>query len=109
MAERIRYTEEQKAQALALAEEKSVKAASEELHISIQTISKWKREANGGTAKVSKEELMNSVEAILSQEAITKDKRIEALEKENEELRGQISELEEKLNKFRKTIELLIK
>ena len=110
MAERIRYTEEQKANALALATEKGVKAASEELHISIQTISKWRREAKGeAVPKQSKEELLSSVEAMLAQETIAKDKQIEKLEAENKELRDTISALEEKINKFRKTIELLVK
>ena len=109
MAERIRYTEEQKANALALLEEKSVKAVSEELNISVQTLSKWRRDAKGETTTQSKEELLNSVEAMLAQETIAKDKQIEKLEAENKELRDTISALEEKINKFRKTIELLVK
>ena len=109
MAERIRYTEEQKANALALLEEKSVKAVSEELNISVQTLSKWRRDAKGETTAQSKEELLNSVEAMLAQETIAKDKQIEKLEAENKELRDTISALEEKINKFRKTIELLVK
>lgn len=109
MAERIRYTEEQKANALALLEEKSVKAVSEELNISVQTLSKWRRDAKGETTTQSKEELLNSVEAMLAQETIAKDKQIEKLEAENKELRDTISALEEKVNKFRKTIELLVK
>lgn len=109
MAERIRYTEEQKANALALLEEKTVKAVSEELNISVQTLSKWRKEAKGETPAQSKEELLNSVEAMLAQETIAKDKQIEKLEAENKELRDTISNLEEKLNKFRKTIELLVK
>lgn len=109
MAERVRYTEEQKANALALMEEKSVKAVSEELNISVQTLSKWRRDAKGETSSQSKEELLNSVEAMLAQETIAKDKQIEKLEAENKELRDTISNLEEKINKFRKTIELLVK
>lgn len=109
MAERIRYTEEQKANALALLEEKSVKAVSEELNISVQTLSKWRRDAKGETTTQSKEELLNSVEAMLAQETIAKDKQIEKLEAENKELRDTIGALEEKINKFRKTIELLVK
>lgn len=109
MAERIRYTEEQKANALALLEEKSVKAVSEELNISVQTLSKWRRDAKGKTTSQSKEELLNSVEAMLAQETIAKDKQIEKLEAENKELRDTIGALEEKVNKFRKTIELLVK
>lgn len=109
MAERIRYTEEQKANALALLEEKSVKAVSEELNISVQTLSKWRRDAKGETTAQSKEELLNSVEAMLAQETIAKDKQIEKLEAENKELRDTIGALEEKINKFRKTIELLVK
>lgn len=109
MAERIRYTEEQKANALALLEEKSVKAVSEELNISVQTLSKWRRDAKGETTSQSKEELLNSVEAMLAQETIAKDKQIEKLEAENKELRDTIGALEEKVNKFRKTIELLVK
>ena len=109
MAERIRYTEEQKANALALLEENSVKAVSEELNISVQTLSKWRRDAKGETTTQSKEELLNSVEAMLAQETIAKDKQIEKLEAENKELRDTIGALEEKINKFRKTIELLVK
>lgn len=109
MAERIRYTEEQKTNALALMEQKSVKAVSEELNISVQTLSKWRRDAKGETATQSKEDILNSVEAMLAQETIAKDKQIEKLEAENKELRDTISALEEKVNKFRKTIELLVK
>ena len=46
---------------------------------------------------------------MLAQETIAKDKQIEKLEAENKELRDTISALEEKINKFRKTIELLVK
>lgn len=47
----VRYTEEQKADALKLVEEIGVQKASEQLHIAVQPLYKWK---NGGKQEAKK-------------------------------------------------------
>ena len=97
-----KYDGELKNRALALMEEKGVEATKEELNISTQTLYKWRREAQEGSVE-------EDAQSMLSRELAEKDKQIEKLEAENTDLREQISALEQKNIKYRKTIEQLIK
>ena len=100
-----KYNGEVKAQALALMAQKGTKAASEEMHISMQTLYKWRQESD----QPSKANSADDAQALLAKETAEKDQRIEKLESENDQLRARIRELEEKNVKFRKVIESLLK
>ena len=96
----VRYTEEQKAQALQYMAENGVQKAKEELGISVQTLYKWR---NGGAApkagqkrgrKPSKE-----VAALLKDDGGAVQK-IAQLEKENLALRTQNEKLKKAIQSF---------
>lgn len=90
---RTRYTEEQKAQALASIQEKGVVKTGEEMGISIQTLYKWKSdEKSAGEAQQpktrgrSRKAAQNAARKLLSQGDDVAEK-LAALQAENTRLR----------------------
>ena len=103
----IRYTEEQKADALKRVGEIGAPKASEELHISIQTLYKWKNEGKGkapgkktkGKGKIVKLPTPDNVKGLL--EESNGDKiTIKTLKEENEKLRTMNERLRNALSAF---------
>ena len=88
----VRYTQEQKEEALKRVQELGVAKASEELHISTQTLYKWRNEI---LIKI-KEDLRNETDKA------EPSARIEALEAENAVLR-------ERNEKMRNLLESMLK
>ena len=102
-----KYNQETRERAMALMAEKSAKAVSEEMHINIMTLYKWRREDNG-TAPKAKAALEGMV-ALLAEDVAAKDRRIAELEAENARLNDTIKALEERASRFRAIIEALIR
>ncbi len=104
----VRYTEEQKTQALALIQEKGVMKAKEETGISMQTLYKWR---NGGedakaekSAKKAAPKRARKVSADTLGELLNDDggamEKIAQLESENLKLRAQNEKLRKALQSF---------
>lgn len=102
-----KYNQETRERAMALMAEKSAKAVSEEMHINIMTLYKWRRE-NNGTAPKAKAAL-EGMDALLKEDVAAKDRRIAELEAENARLTETIKGLEERASRFRAIIEALIR
>lgn len=102
-----KYSQETRERAMALMAEKGAKAASEEMHINVMTLYKWRRE-DEGTAPKAKAAL-DGVNALLSEDLAARDRRIAELEKENACLNETIKSLEERNSRFRGIIEALIR
>ncbi len=102
-----KYSKETRERAMALMAEKGAKAASDEMHINIMTLYKWRREDNGTAPKAKT--AMDGVNALLSEDLAARDRRIAELEKENARLNETIKGLEERNSRFRGIIEALIR
>ncbi len=102
-----KYNQETRDRAMALLAEKSAKAVSDEMHINVMTLYKWRRE-DKGTAPKAKAAL-EGMDALLSEDVAAKDRRIAALEAENAQLNETIKGLEERVSRFRAIIEALIR
>ena len=102
-----KYNKETRERAMALMAEKGAKAASDEMHINIMTLYKWRRE-DKGTAPKAKSAL-EGVDALLGEDLAAKDRRIAALEAENARLNETIKGLEERSSRFRAIIEAMIR
>lgn len=110
----VRYTQEQKEEALKLVQELGVAKASEELHISAQTLYKWRNEvlikikedlgneANKAEQPEAHDELDHKVVKDLIDPTVELKARIEALEAENVVLR-------ERNEKMRNLLESMLK
>ena len=102
-----KYSQETRERAMALMAEKGAKAASDEMHINIMTLYKWRREDNGTAPKAKA--ALEGVDALLSEDLAARDRRIAELEKENARLNETIKGLEERNSRFRGIIEALIR
>ncbi len=102
-----KYDQETRARAMALMTEKGAKAASEEMHINIMTLYKWRREnQEEGTGG---KDALQGVEALLDEDLAARDRRIAELEAENARLNETVKGLEERASRFRAIIEALIR
>ncbi len=101
-----KYDQETRARALALMTEKGAKATSEEMHINVMTLYKWRREEEG---KAPKANALEGVETLLNEDLAAKDRRIAELEAENDRLNETVKGLEERASRFRAIIEALIR
>ena len=102
-----KYNQETRERAMALMAEKGAKAVSEEMHINIMTLYKWRRE-DKGTAPKAKAAL-EGMDALLAEDVAAKDRRIAELEAENARLNETVKGLEERVARFRAIIEALIR
>ena len=102
-----KYNLETRERAMALMAEKGAKAASNEMHINIMTLYKWRRE-DKGTAPKAKAAL-EGVDALLGKDLAARDRRIAELEAENARLNETVKSLEERNSRFRAIIEALIR
>ncbi len=102
-----KYDQETRAQAMALMAEKGAKATSEEMHINVMTLYKWRRESEGKTTKTKAS--LEGVETLLNEDVAAKDRRIAELEAENARLNDTVKSLEERASRFRAIIEALIR
>ena len=110
----VRYTQEQKEEALKLVQELGVAKASEELHISAQTLYKWRNEilikikedlsneADEAEQSEAHDELDHKAVKELIDPTVELKARIEALEAENAVLR-------ERNEKMRNLLESMLK
>ena len=104
-----KYDQETRAQAMALMAEKGAKATSEEMHINVMTLYKWRRESEGKTTKTKTKASLEGVETLLNEDVAAKDRRIAELEAENARLNDTVKSLEERASRFRAIIEALIR
>ncbi len=102
-----KYNQETRDRAMALLAEKSAKAVSDEMHINVMTLYKWRREDNGTAPKAKA--ALEGMDALLAEDVAAKDRRIAALEAENARLNETIKGLEERVSRFRAIIEALIR
>lgn len=102
-----KYNQETRERAMALMTEKGAKAASEEMHINIMTLYKWRRENQEDAPKTKK--ALNGMDALLNEDLAAKNKRIAELEAENARLNETIKGLEDRSSRFRAIIEALIR
>jgi transposase-like protein len=102
-----KYNQETRERAMALMAEKSAKAVSDEMHINVMTLYKWRREDNGTAPKAKA--ALEGMDALLAEDVAAKDRRIAALEAENARLNETIKGLEERVSRFRAIIEALIR
>lgn len=102
-----KYNQETRERAMALMAEKSAKAVSDEMHINVMTLYKWRREDNGTAPKAKA--ALEGMDALLAEDVAAKDRRIAALEAENARLNETIKGLEERASRFRAIIEALIR
>ncbi len=102
-----KYDQETRARAMALMAEKGAKAASEEMHINVMTLYKWRRENQEEAPKAKK--ALQDMDALLGEDLAARDRRIAELEAENARLNETIKSLEERNTRFRAIIEALIR
>lgn len=102
-----KYNQETRERAMALMAEKSAKAVSDEMHINVMTLYKWRREDNGTAPKAKA--ALEGMDALLAEDVAAKNRRIAALEAENARLNETIKGLEERASRFRAIIEALIR
>lgn len=102
-----KYNLETRERAMALMAEKGAKAASDEMHINVMTLYKWRREEKGTSPKAKA--ALDGMDALLSEDLAARDRRIAELEKENARLNETIKGLEERNSRFRGIIEALIR
>ncbi len=103
-----KYDQETRARAMALMEEKGAKAASEEMHINVMTLYKWRRENQEESPK-GKKAALKGVDELLGEDLAARDRRIAELEAENARLNETVKGLEERASRFRAIIEALIR
>ena len=97
-----KYDQETRTRAIALMDEKGAKAASEEMHINIMTLYKWRRGKKGET-------VLEGMDTMLSEDIAAKDRRIAELEAKNTSLNETIKSLEARVSRFRAIIEALMR
>ena len=102
-----KYNQETRARAMALMAEKGAKAVSEEMHINIMTLYKWRRENQEDAPKAKTS--LKGMDALLNEDLAAKNSRIAELEAENARLNETIKGLEERSSRFRAIIEALIR
>jgi transposase-like protein len=102
-----KYDQETRARAMALMTEKGAKAASEEMHINVMTLYKWRRENQED--RTDAKAALKGVDALLSEDLAARDRRIADLEAENARLNEIVKGLEERNSRFRAIIEALIR
>lgn len=119
-----RYTQEEKDNALRRAAEIGVIKAAEELSISSQSLSKWRKEAKAAAlaeaaraeeerakqeaAEAAEETKASEPEEFLNEEYQTMAERLEQAEKEQEALRTQNADLQRRLDRAIKMIRSMI-
>ena len=102
-----KYNQETRDRAMALMAEKGAKAVSEEMHINIMTLYKWRRENQEDTPKAKP--ALKGMDALLNEDLAAKNSRIAELEAENARLNETIKGLEERSSRFRAISEALIR
>ncbi len=102
-----KYNQETRERAMALMAEKGARVASDEMHINIMTLYKWRREDKGDSPKAKA--TLEGVNSLLSEDLAARDRRIAELEKENARLNETIRSLEERNSRFRAIVEALIR
>ena len=102
-----KYNQETRERAMALMAEKGAKAVSEEMHINIMTLYKWRRENKEDAPKAKT--ALKGMDALLNEDLAAKNRRIADLEAENARLNETIKDLEERTSRFRAIIEALIR
>lgn len=102
-----RYTEQEKAEALSIVNEIGVAKTAEQQNISVQTLYKWKREAQKGKAAPStaKMDVNKAAAKYLDDD---KEKTIKALTKENAELKTQVAGLESQVDHLKTMLRAII-
>lgn len=104
----MKYSQDRKAEALARISEIGVMKTSEEMHISVQTLYKWRNEAGSPEALP---EQTNTVAEELKQTIINDcflEKKVATLEDENAALREENKELRKKTEQLRRAIITLL-
>ena len=104
-----KYDQETRARAMAMMTDKGAKATSDEMHINVMTLYKWRRESEGKTSKAKTKTAMKGVDALLSEDLAARDRRIAELEAENARLNETVKSLEERNSRFRAIVEALIR
>lgn len=102
-----KYDQETRARAMAMMAEKGAKATSEELHINVMTLYKWRREGQEDAPKAKA--ALEGMDALLKEDLAARDRRIADLEAENARLNETVKGLEERNSRFRAIIEALIR
>ena len=102
-----KYDKETRARAMTMMAEKGAKATSEEMHINVMTLYKWRREKQEGVPKAKA--ALEGMDALLNEDLAAKDHRIADLEAENARLIETVKGLEERSSRFRAIIEALIR
>ena len=102
-----KYDKETRARAMTMMAEKGAKATSEEMHINVMTLYKWRRENQEGAPKAKA--ALEGMDALLNEDLAAKDRRIADLEAENARLIETVKGLEERSSRFRAIIEALIR
>ena len=102
-----KYDKETRARAMTMMAEKGAKATSEEMHINVMTLYKWRRENQEGVPKAKA--ALEGMDALLNEDLAAKDRRIADLEAENARLIETVKGLEERSSRFRAIIEALIR
>ena len=104
-----KYDQETRARAMAMMAEKGAKATSDELHINVMTLYKWRREGQEDAPKAKAKAALEGMDALLNEDLAARDKRIADLEAENARLNETVKGLEERNTRFRAIIEALIR
>ena len=102
-----KYDQETRARAMAMMTDKGAKATSEEMHINVMTLYKWRRESEGKTPKAKT--ALQGVDKLLNEDLAARDRRIAELEAENARLNETVKSLEERNSRFRAILEALIR
>ncbi len=102
-----KYDQETRARAMAMMTDKGAKATSEEMHINVMTLYKWRRESEGKAPKAKT--ALQGVDALLNEDLAARDRRIAELEAENTRLNETVKSLEERNSRFRAIVEALIR
>ena len=102
-----KYDQETRARAMAMMTDKGAKATSEEMHINVMTMYKWRRESEGKTPKAKT--ALQGVDKLLNEDLAARDRRIAELEAENARLNETVKSLEERNSRFRAILEALIR
>ena len=87
----VRYTEEQKAEALKLADEISVKKASEQLSISYQSLLAWRKKRVEPAVLIEDSPLPSPQPVVSEKQNLSLEMQVQLLKQENTQLKVQLA------------------